>query len=239
MSETKIVSLENRRDGRVVSSIVPMKNGKWLEIKKHYEFMSHKHVFDTEEDWLKARNEFNMYEVVRNQREPRMSREEKWEKNPISSFYKDALYLSAVADKYGIKLQEPEVKTDLLGDKQLYESTINILETYLTRSYPEEELKRYSELLEIRKKELAEIEARIKTVGDTTRFQEFYPLKKSMTLAYVQMEGKMLPISYCRLHDVLKIVFEGKSAETFAELNLPDRPCLWIKKRCNKLLKVV
>jgi hypothetical protein len=46
--------------------------------------------------------------------------------------------------------------------------------------------------------------------------------------AFVQKEGRMLPLAYHTSDKVM--IFEGKSGTTFQELDLPDRPELWMQK---------
>lgn len=238
MSETTIVSLLNKRDGRVISSIVPMKNGKWLEIKKNFEFQSIKQVFDTEESWLSERNPEGWYEIERNRREPRMTQEEKWEEHRIPSAWKDVHFLREVQDKYSIQFREPRIKTDLIADRDLFRTVIACAEARLQMNYPDEKKAEFQQTLETERKRLCEVEAKMKQLGDPALYQGFYPLTKQMTLAYVEATNKLLPISLCKVNDNWKIVYEGKSAETFAELNLPDRPTLWVKMRGNKFFRV-
>ena len=238
MSQTTIVSLLNKRDGRVISSIVPMKNGKWLEIKKHYDFQSRKQTFESEEQWLQTRNPDGWYEIEKNKREPRLTREEKWDRNPISSSWKDTMYLLEVRDKYKIKFQSPRLKMNLDEDARIIKSSINALNVHLRMEYPEINLRYYENELERQQGRLADVEDRMKKIGDPTRFQEFYPLTKNMTLAYVQTNGQMLPISICEVDDVWKIVYETRSAARFMELGLPEHPNLWVKVRGNKFIQV-
>lgn len=236
MSETTIVSLLNKRDGRVISSIVPMKNGKWLEIKKQYKFQSKKEVFDSEESWLSARNNEGWYEIERNRREPYKSKEERWQETSIPSCYKDAYYLSMVQFKYGIKFNQPLPKPNLGNQKALIENAILYYQDKLNQTYPAETLQPYQELLEKEKENLVAVEFKLKTKGSPSAMEEFYPLTREKTLAYVKAKDKLLPISYCEGNGKLKIVFEGKAAETFAEFDLPERPELWIKVRGNKFI---
>jgi hypothetical protein len=148
------------------------------------------------------------------------------------------MYLLAVRDKYRIHFQSPRMKTDLVEDARIINSSINALNVHLTLKYTPEVLQQYVQELERQKARLASVEAQMKMIADPTLFQEYYPLSRTQTLAYVQTNGQMLPLSISNVNDVWRIVYETRSGSTFAELNLPERPDLWVKVRGNKFINV-
>ncbi len=113
MSQSKIISLKND-EGKVFASIVPMKDGQWLEIKLNGKFQKHKQLFASPEDWLRKRNnryinpDYLDYKVVHNEREPYVSVAEKIKQQPpIDASLTDIAYLVEVVRKYRIHSYQP------------------------------------------------------------------------------------------------------------------------------------
>lgn len=233
MSQPKIISLKNR-EGKVFSSIVPMKNGHWLEIKRDYEFQSRKQEFKTREEWLRARNNrYYNHEVVENEREPYRTKFQKWEDSPISSDYKDADYLVQVMIKYNIRVMSPVEKVNLNYKRRVTEKVIQYLKSCIASG--EGNLEDYKTRLERNETELSVV---LKSLAENPAEdkEEYEVLQGEEIVAYVHTPENLEPIGYNSLEQIM--VFKGIGGQTFAEIGLPERPNLWIAKS-NRMIRVI
>lgn len=233
MSQPKIISLKNR-EGKVFSSIVPTKDGQWLEIKKDYEFQSTKQKFKTREEWLRVRNnQYYKHEVVENEREPYRTKFQKWQDSPISSVYKDADYLIQVMIKYEIQVMPPAEKVNLNYKRRVKEDVIQYLKACIASG--EGNLEDTKTRLERNETELSAV---LKSLAEnpTEDKKEYEVLQDEQIVAYVHTHENLEPIGYNSLDSIM--VFKGIGGQTFAEIGLPERPTLWIA-RSNRLIKVI
>lgn len=233
MSQPKIVSLKNR-EGKVFSSIVPMKNGHWLEIKKDYEFQRTRLIFKSREEWLRVRNnQYYNHEVVENEREPYRTKFQKWEDSPISPDYKDADYLVQVMIKYGIQVMPPVEKANLNYKRRVTEKVIQYLKSCIASG--EGNLEDYKARLQRNETELSAI---LKSLAENPAEdkEEYEVLQEEHILGYVHTPENLEPIGYNSLEQTM--VFKGIGGRTFAEIGLPERPVLWIA-RSNRMIRVI
>lgn len=238
MSETKIVSLKDRQN-RIYASIVPTNDGKWMEIKYDYKFRSNKRIFASEEEWFKKLDHAFRYiccEVVRNEREPYVPIEEQWRKNPLDPSLKDCAYLKAIQEKYRIRKKDPSKKYNLMDKAK--DIKLNIawlkyqLEIYLKNPSPEVNLSNIQTILALKNEEYEKIQMEM----EEKIFQDEYEnLTRKTTLAYIQQENTFVGVGFDAERE--RIVLDGRWGTTFHDLNLPERPDLWIWKK-NKLIRV-
>ncbi len=234
MSETKIVSLKDPQK-RIYASIVPTKDGKWMEIKDNYEFQSKKRIFASEEEWLsKMKHAFRYIccEVVRNEREPRIPIEEKWRKHRIDSSLKDCAYLKAIKEKYRIRTWAPSKIYNLMDKAMDIKHSIAWLTSDLERPLTSTHLENIQRMLELKKEQYRMLQVEIEGM---TFQDEYKPLTRKTTLAYIQQGDSLVAIGYDSEKN--RIVFDGRGATTFHDLDLPDRPDLWVWKK-NKMIRV-
>jgi hypothetical protein len=239
MSQPKIISLKDR-EKKVFASIVPTKDGRWMEIKTNYTFQSKKMFFRSEKDWLNAKNQrYESYDIVYNEREPYVSAKEKWQHTPIDSKFMDTEYLRKIIQKYKIKYSDPVRRLNLLDRLNIAKLSILNLEQELAKPENQSNQKYIQHCqmrLAVNKKEFETAQEKINNLGKETIQDEYEMLTRETTVAYLQQGNELVPVGYDSERN--SIVCNGKSGKKFTDLNLPEIPTLWVCKN-NEVLKVV
>lgn len=214
-------------NGKVFATIVPMKDGRWLEIKRNYKFHSEKQIFVSEDDWIHS-HEYSGVSLmpVYGEREPYVPVKERRKQNPLSATLKNKEYLEAIQEKYKIYSKEPRQILTLLDSELSHKYCIYSHQSALKTT----EDKNYKLYLQTRidqfEAELSAMQEKITSIGREAIPLEFHPLTRKQTIAYIQKNDEFLPVGYSKTHG--GIVFQGKFCKSFSEMDSSDHPILWI-----------
>lgn len=217
-------------NGKIFATIVPMKDGRWLEIKRNYIFRSKKYIFDSEDHWL-SNHEYSGVSLmpVYGEREPYVPVAERWKMNPISETLQDGNYLKRIQEKYKIRAKKPQKKTNLLDMRASYKFTVLYLKGTELSPYLQERLK-YNE------DKLAETEEKIKSIGENNIQDEYFPLTRKTTIAYIKKNEDFIAVGYDNEKE--NIIIGNQCAKKFSLLGYPEHPNLWIWHK-NSLIQAI
>ena len=226
----KMIASIKDSNGKVFSTIVQMKDGRWLEIKRNYKFRPQKEIFASEDDWIHSHEYSGICLMpVYGEREPYVSIKEKRKSTPISSELMDGDYLNAIQEKYKIRSIEPELKQSILDKASSLAHCITYHQSQLNETSNESYIQYLKKKIDEFNNEASQIQEKINTIGSENIQQEYKPLSRKSTIAYLQKEDEFLPIGYSK--DKKCIVFEGRMYKSFSELNCSGHPPLWIWSR--------
>lgn len=223
MSTISRLVVEN---GITYSSVIPLKNGTWLELVSNCRYQREKKVYLSKEDWLLIRE--TSYTTLVEGKKPYLPIRLRHQNNPINPSLKDVGYLLEVEHRYHIHSISPGYTISLVKKKDLFEEMYKKYEELIIKEKDIEISSKLKKRLSEIKDEIKNLQLKIQMDPENSKIQTYYPLKKRNIIAYIMEKNEFIPIGYDKNNEV--IVFKDNFGSKFSDIGLPERPELWVTK---------
>jgi hypothetical protein len=208
-----------------IASIAPLNDGTFLELVRDFQYQREKRIFQTKQEWLDT---LPLGAIISDMIGSMRIQKPVVVVEPVDENLKDLPYLLALKQRYGIRPKPNPKKMNSLN-KQLELTNSDFAKNAAMLQDKKNPYRGYAKLQDgLIKTRIEKLEAQIAANPAIVDNPTYVPLFMKNATAFVQKDGRMLPLAYHTSDHVM--IFEGKTGITFQELDLPDRPELWMQK---------